>query len=315
MERGNYEMLVEFIAENSGLGLEEIGKRIQSKILKLSGLISKEGAAQIVAAELGINFEKQKIKLCQIVPGMKKINVIGKVISLFPVREFNKNGRQGRVVNFVLADDTNNIRTVLWDENHIELIVKKNICEGDCVEISNGGLRNGELHLSSFSEIKKTNHNFENLVTEKPVMKKKISDFNVNENVSTRAVIVQMFEPRFFNVCPECKKKIEKEGDVFICSTHKKVLPEKRAIVNLVIDDGTGSIRAVLFNEGYTTLGFTELENPEKMTVQKQDLLGREMLFSGNVRLNAFFNNLELIVENAKNIDLDETIRILENQK
>ena len=29
---------------------------------KLSGLISKEGAAQIVAAELGINLDKQKVK-------------------------------------------------------------------------------------------------------------------------------------------------------------------------------------------------------------------------------------------------------------
>jgi len=36
------------------------------------------------------------------------------------------------------------------------------------------------------------------------------------------------------------------------------------------------------------------------------------MIFSGNVRNNNFFNNIEFIVDDAKEINHDELIKILE---
>ena len=83
---GNYEQLVELISQTSNIPIYEIQRKIEAKQAKLSWLISKEGAAQVVAAELGVNLDKQVIKISQIVPGMKKINLIGKIITLFPVR-------------------------------------------------------------------------------------------------------------------------------------------------------------------------------------------------------------------------------------
>lgn len=56
----NYSQLVERIARSSGLSVEDIERRIEAKRAKLSGLISKEGAAQVVASELGISFDKEK---------------------------------------------------------------------------------------------------------------------------------------------------------------------------------------------------------------------------------------------------------------
>ena len=58
----NYLELLEKISNVSGVAKEEIERKIEAKRAKLSGLVSKEGAAQIVAAELGVNFEKEKIK-------------------------------------------------------------------------------------------------------------------------------------------------------------------------------------------------------------------------------------------------------------
>jgi ssDNA-binding replication factor A large subunit len=241
------------------------------------------------------------------------VNVVGKVISLSPVRTFTtKKGDEGKVVNMFLADDTSNIKIVLWDTNHISLIEKGEIKEESVVEILNGSMRNGELHLGSFSEIKLSNDTFENVKTEKIVKEKNISDFKISENVGVRAFIVQMFEPRFFNVCPECKKKVLPEGEDFICGVHGKVMPEKRAILNLIIDDGTESIRAVFFHETILGLGVTDLENSEKMIEQKQKILGKEMIFSGNVRLNSYFNNQELIIDSVKDVKLDELIAKLE---
>ena len=309
----NYERILEKISKASELEKEEIGRRVEAKRAKLSGLISKEGAAQVVAAELGISFDNEKLKIEELLPGMRKVNVIGKVINLSPVRTFTtKKGDEGKVANIFLADNTSNIKVVLWDTNHISLIEKGEIKDGTVVEISNASMRDSELHLGSFSEIKLSNETFENVKTEKIVKEKNISDFKISENIGVRAFIVQAFEPRFFNVCSECKKKVIPEGEDFVCGEHGKVIPEKRAIVNLVIDDGTESIRAVFFHETISGLGMTDLENPEKMIEQRQMILGKEMIFSGNVRNNSYFNNQELIVDGVKEVDMDELIGKLE---
>ena len=150
----NYSQLVERIARSSGLSVEDIERKIEAKRAKLSGLISKEGAAQVVASELGISFEKEKMKVSELLGGMKRVNVIGKIIELFPVREYNKNNRQGKICSLVLADETSNIRTVLWDTNHIALFEQGKIKKDDIVEISNAAIRNNELHLTGFSDIK-----------------------------------------------------------------------------------------------------------------------------------------------------------------
>ncbi len=307
--QGNYERLIQLISEGSGVSLDEIERKIEAKQAKLSGLISKEGAAQVIAAELGVNFEKQTVKINQIVSSMKKISLIGKIINLFPIREYNKNGRSGRIGSFILADETSNIRVVMWDENHIDLISKGELKQEIVVEITNASVRNGELHLTSFSEIKPSNKVIERVVTEKPVFKKKILDFNINESVSTRAFIVQMFSPRFFEICPECRKKVVDEK----CAEHGVVTPEKRALINFVIDDGTDSIRAVMFSDQIEKIiSNEELENPELFSNKREEFLGKEIIISGNIRKNSMFNNNEIIVSDIKDINIDELINELE---
>ena len=311
--QGNYEKLLERIARSAGLMKEDVEKKVEEKREKLSGLISKEGAAQVVASELGISFESEKLMIDELLPGMRNVNLVGKVINLTPVRTFKtKRGDESKVTNLWVADDTSNIKVVLWDTNYIALIEKGEIKDGSVVEISNASMRDSELHLGSFSEIKLSNETFENVKTEKIVKEKSISDFKISENIGVRAFIVQAFEPRFFNVCPECKKKIIPEGEDFVCNAHGKVIPEKRAILNLVIDDGTESIRSVLFHEKISSIGLTDLENSNLLLQQKQNLLGKEMFFAGNVRNNAFFNTPEFIIDDVKELNLDEVIQSLE---
>lgn len=313
MVEGNYGRIIEKIAKSAGIDKEEVEKRVEEKKSKLSGFISKEGAAQIVASELGISFENEKLKINELLPGMRRVNVTGKVINLFPVRAFKtKKGEESKVVNLWIADDSSNIKVVLWDTNHVELVEKGEIKEGVVVEISNAGMRDTELHLGNFSEIKVSQEVLEGVVTERVFREKNLLDFKKGENASVRAFIVQVFEPRFFYVCPECGRKISKENESFICETHEKVVPEKKAVATLILDDGTNSIRAVLFQEILNKLGFIELENSEKLSLQKEAILGKEMVFSGNVRQNVFFNNLELIVEGIREVNIDEVINELE---
>ena len=51
--------ILEKITVKSGLSLDEINAKIDDKLKQLSGLISKEGAAHIVANELGIKLFEQ----------------------------------------------------------------------------------------------------------------------------------------------------------------------------------------------------------------------------------------------------------------
>ena len=308
----NYSQLIERISKSSGMAAEEIERRIEAKRAKLSGLISKEGAAQIVASELGINFEKEKMKISELLPGMKRVNVIGKIIKLFPVRNFSKNGREGKVASMIVADETGNIRTALWDTNHIQLIESKKIKEGDVVEISNASIRNTELHLTNFSDIKPSSERIDDARTERAYFEKRISEFVAGESIRTRAVIVQMFEPRFFEVCPECSKKAVKDAEGSRCEAHGKIMPLKRALLTLVIDDGNSSTRAVMFNEGIEKIGINEIENTEEFLKKKEELMGDELYFAGNVRQNKVFNTNELIIEDVQQADVEQLIEQLE---
>ncbi len=309
MVLGNYERVVEKIAQKSGLSTEEVTRKIEAKRAKLSGLISQEGAAQIVAAELGINFENETLKIQELLPGMRKVNVSGKIINLFPVRTFKtQKGDEGKVLNLILADETANIKVVLWDTNHISLVEKGEIGEGDVIDISNGSMRENEMHLGSFSDFKKSSKEIAEVKTERIVREKTIKDFKLGDQSSVRAFIVQAFQPRFFEVNKETGKKLTEEDKA------QGVPTDKRALINIVLDDGTETMRAVLFNENLSNLGLRDLENPERLSYQMEALLGKEMIFSGNVRKNNFFNNEEFIVEGVKEVDLDQLIAKLESK-
>ena len=309
----NYDRIVEKISKKAGLEKDEIERRIEAKRAKLSGLISRDGAAQIVAAELGISFDNEKLKLEELLPGMRKVNTRGKVTGFSPVRTFKtKKGDDGKVVNLFLADETTNLKVVLWDTNHISLIETGKISEGIVVEILNGAMRENELHLGSFSELKISSETIDSVNMEKVFRVKNISELKTSDNVKIRAFVVQSFDPKFFYVCPSCRKKVIPEGNGYLCAEHGKVTGEKRALSNVILDDGTESIRAVAFHDNLAKLGLTEFENPEELLKQRESLIGKEMFFSGSVRSNKMFNTPEFTIEGAEIIDLDSLIKELE---
>jgi len=308
----NYDKLLERISRSSALTKEEIERKIEAKKAKLSGLISKEGAAQIVAAELGINFAQERLKISELVEGMKRANLLGKIIKIGPIREFNKNGREGKVANLFLADETSNIRVVLWDTNHIALIEKGKIMESSIIEISNANMRNGELHLSSFADIKISNEKIDSVISEKVYVEKKLSDSRLGESIKTRATILKAFDPRYFEVCPECGKRVIDEE----CKIHGKVSPQKRALLSLILDDGSETMRGVIFGEEINSLGLTneEIFSLEEYTKVKDKFIGEERVFTGNIKNNALYNTIEFNIETIESPDLDLLLKELESK-
>jgi ssDNA-binding replication factor A large subunit len=300
----NYDLLIDRIASSAALDRNEVIRRVEARRAKLSGLISKEGAAQIIAAEMGVKFDNVQLKISELMGGMKKVNIFGKVINIFPIRSFDKNGRSGKVANLIVADETGNVRVVLWDTNHIDLIEKGEIKQGDVVEVVNASAREGEIHLSGFSDLKKSAVIINEVKTERSFTEKAIVELQEGNGVSVRGVVVQVFTPRFFNVCPECGKKVNMEADGFSCGEHGRVSPKEKSLLNFVIDDGTETLRVVLFSDQLEKLiSIDKLKDGLAFVDFKTDLLGTEISIKGVVRKNALFNNLELTGSDLSRVD------------
>lgn len=293
-----YTNLVEKISRYSGLSSAEVEKKVDAKKSKLSGLISKEGAAQIVAAELGISFENELLKLNELSNGLRRANVSGKITQIFPVREFSKNGRSGKVANLMIGDETSNTRVVLWDANHISLIENSSITPGIVVEIRGASVKNGELHLSAFSDIKVSDKKFDSVKESAPAVLGSFEKAKENELVNIRAFVVQTFEPRFF----DSKKR---EG-------------EKGVLFNIVLDDGTATMRSVLFGESIKRLfsiSQEELFSLDVLNTKRAELIGEEKIFTGTFRMNSFSNSLEFSIRNIDNVSVEGLIKQMEGQK
>lgn len=96
-------------------------------------------------------------KISELETGLHDISIIGRVVRISNAKKFtSKKGKEGKVANLMLADNSGEIRVVLWTEN-INLL--KKISEGDIVKISNveikDGYRDQEAHLQNRSMIEK----------------------------------------------------------------------------------------------------------------------------------------------------------------
>ncbi|UCD21155.1 MAG: hypothetical protein JSW08_01250 [archaeon] len=312
-----YDKLIERIAISANLPVEDIKRKIEAKRAKLSGLISNEGAAQIVAAELGISFESQEMKINDLLQGMRKVNITGKVINMFPIRQFQRSGKEAEVASFEIADSTGSTRIVLWDTHHIELIKNETIKENSVVEIKKADVRgrtNKEVHLGSISELKLSDKVIDKITkTEEKKIFKKISGLQKNEGASIRATIVQMFNPSTFSVCPECNMKANYENEKYNCLKHGIIIPKKRVILNAVADDGSGNFRVIFFHENALKMlgvkSSEEAENPSLLIEKKQEILGTEYSISGRVKKNVFFDRNEFIASDFSATDVEEIIK------
>lgn len=312
----SYEDIVAKITEVTGKTTDEIKSRVKEKLAKLSGLISTEGAAHIVANELGVDLieiiRKHGLKINKLAAGMRGVCAIGKVIKVYETRSFKKEAREGKVGSFLIGDETGVIRIVLWDTNQIELITNGTIKEDTIVKLTNSHIRenNGykELHLGIRSEIL-INPEGVSITTVAPrevlFQRREVKDLKPGEFASVAGTIVQLFEPRFYPACPECGKKTEGQ-----CNEHGRVLPKQMPVLNFYLDDGTGGIRTVAFrNNVYAILGTDEqslLEmqnNGESFESLKRDILGKQIMVAGRINKNEMFDRVEMAVNQVMEFD------------
>ncbi len=306
--------LLQHIKSRVGLSEEEILARVAQKQHAMEGLLSKDGALHIVANELGINAKElysKRVSLEKLVPGMRYSEVVGKVIRLFPVRQYEKNGKQGSVGSFVLQGATCSRRVVLWDE---QSKVLETLQQGDTVTIENP-----RVQLNKQGEVEVHFTHYTRFATAE-VMRKPLSV--ITEQDSTLCVygtVVAMQDIRYFEQCPTCRRRMVQQGEQWLCGFHDVQTPYYGYMLPLVLDDGTETMRVILFSKQVEQLlgindsqiqGFRE--NATHLTQLRKQLIGRDIMVTGNVQKNKFFSGLELNATQVHFPTPDQVVKHLE---
>ncbi|MEM7819533.1 MAG: DUF2240 family protein [Candidatus Aenigmatarchaeota archaeon] len=309
--------IIEKISSETGLNEDEIKRMIEEKRLELSNLISEEGAAYIVAKELGVRLRQtEQLNIENIIPGMQNIDIVGKITKITPIREYN--GK--KFMSIFISDSTGSIRLPLWD-NEIEKI--SGLSEGDVIRVRGlvkEGLFGPELRIGKYGSITKSDEKIENVIVTRRVERSQIDELREGLYKEIRSPIVQIFESNvFYEICPNCGLRLKEDEKGFRCEQHGIVEPDYNVAISGILDDGTGNIRFVIFNENVEKLIGMKKNEMKRLFDQKKKVsvilekipLGKDFIFEGRVRRNEFFDRLEFIVNNVKNVDVKKEIEMI----
>jgi replication factor A1 len=242
---------------------EEFQQKIQEKIDEFGGLLSEEGAALIVATDLGVDLRQEKhhefLEIIDLSAGMSDIWLCARVTCVSSIKMFQRGPGIGKVANIDVMDKTGSTRIVLWDDLADRTV---NLNKGDVIEIRRGyvmkGFREGvEIHLSP----------------------------------SRRGIVCKMAEP--LEDLPECKTEYtpigeleEEMADVDVVGRVGQLYGIREfqknggtgKVASLSLVDDTGEIRLYLWSDkadialelkqgdiiavegGYTKIGLSDLE-------------------------------------------------------
>ncbi len=184
--------------------------------------------------------------IAEVEPGRQGFSVIARVMSISNPKLFtSRKGEDGRLANMQIADNTGEVRLVLWTENIKHL---KHISEGDIVEISDVDCKDGFRGGKEFSlrprsllrTIDETSENYPGNIAEFPVYEENIisiADIVPDEKVSIIGRLIRVPTPHSY----------ESNG-------------KKGKVTSLEIQDKTGKIAYTLWNKDVKLIDSLDLK-------------------------------------------------------
>lgn len=260
------------------------------------------------------------LEITQIQPEQGTVRFKGKMLGAPQARDFTRaDGSAGRVASVGVADLTATLRLVAWGDDVEKLT---HFEENSSIEVTGGSVREGrdgiEIHLSELTQITVLEPGevvLEDLEVEVSppeeklqFKRKSISHTQDGDLVELRATLLKIFDrdPTYL-ACPQCLKKVQQKEDTMECSQHGIIEPIPRMLFSVILDDGSGNIRATMGGEvaeqllqmnaeEATRLG-KELGLPEAPILrEKRRLEGQELLVRGRGRTRRDRDELDLVV-------------------
>jgi len=248
------------------------------------------------------------------------IDVIGRVTNVYPEKEFvDKDGKSRKLISIELSDGKRNIRCTSFD-THVEFI-KTNLMKGDLIKLCDvkvkDGLYDQEININWNSTIIRNPKTKEVIPPLKDMLLKKmektsISEITENKPCILEGVIISINKNklRYFK-CPTCQEKIQSINGEFICEKcNKSIDPIINLFGSIDLDDGTGVVRIVFFNDIATKLyslnpqdlkkELTEEEKNEIFDTLEANLAGKKISITGRGKMNNFSGKIEFLCDSLE---------------
>lgn len=246
----NAEKIKQAISRHTGKSPEEIDSMVKAKTEKFSGLLTEAGAAYMIAKELGMKTQavmEKNTKISELKSGMANVNVVGAIKAVFPPKEFDKNGRKGKLQNITLTDGTGEVRATFWNTD-IEKFTSLGLGKGDTLKFSN-------CSVTPYNDLLQLNLNYSSAVAAAPP-----EDKIAVPEIAPKIVSMNDLDAGMNDVCVKVKIK--------------SVFPEKEfsnergkgKVMNFVIAEGMREMRATAWNEMCDKV--SEFEEGEEVRIE-----------------------------------------------
>ncbi len=293
------EWIIDKIIEKSKLSKEEIIKTISQRKMQFPDL-TEDAILRMLATENGIIPIKRDYKIKEINQRINHVNLSAKIKRKFPPRTVNVKGREARVMNFVIEDESGEIPVVTWDENYIDKIMKSR--DGENISIANAYAKenpfNGivELNLGNGSAISVNQTESPKKEAEKGEYKK-IADIHDGEYANINGFITRLFSDDIYLIrCSICKKKVDVE-----CDVHKDKALSKTLRIRGVLDDGLYSSSITFFDKQAESL--LSLSQQQDVKEKLNDISFGLYQVNVSAKMNKFNENYSLTARNLVKAD------------
>ncbi len=299
--------IIEKIIKGSSLDEKEVNAQIDKKVEELGGVVSKTGAALVVAREHNVDMEMKaaarELKINELEPQMSNVSFFGKVLSVYPVNEFKTEKGEGKVQNILLGDESSRIRMSFWNE---EISKAADIKEGDVILVENPWIVSDnqgrpEARLGRGGSLKKAE---KDITVDALSRKDGLEDIKDGDAISFTGTVVEVHDRALiYDFCPECRARLS-SGE---CERHGKVAPDRMLIISCLVDDGKRSISTVFFREvAERLLGKNVKKIAEELTEKDPSdvtsgIVSKRFKIDGRVKLSKFTGDLEIVAN-----DVDE---------
>jgi len=273
------------------------------------------------------------IKLLQDVENI--VSFKGIVSSVDNLKKVNlKSGEEVSLFSFVVSDETDGIRVTLWRgladkyskviENGQGVYLKNVLIKyssfskrNEISFIENSEIEFIDLEIDQIKEItsqgrKKDKANFTGNYV-------KIKNINSSGFFEIKGVIVkEITSITVYEACSKCFKKIDN------CTCEELGNVEKRMILNIIVDDGTDTIRCTFIGDNAEKLLQEETEIISEIVNMpdmnnfldkiNNDLLGKDIIIRGKAKYSDFSNTYEIIVYDFKFQKINEELERIVNK-
>lgn len=225
----------------------------------------------------------QEVELKDIRPGMGNIMITAKVMNI-EERTIDTERGPKRIFDGMLADDTKRIRFTAWSDFKMEI--------GDVVTIKGAYVKDWrgipQINFDDRAEIEKdTGKDFDVMKTPR-LWAEDLLNAGATD-VEVKGTIIEIREGSgLISRCPECNRALINDT----CNVHGEQEGNTDLRTKVVLDDGTGSLFAVLNTEiteevlgkSVTQCSEEYCDDEERiLSMLKERLLGRDMIMRGNV--------------------------------